>query len=568
MSDDPASDAAMPDPGAGPANDDAALEAATSSPGVLPAPSRGRRFLHALGRMRSRLVPRSRRGVLVGLFLVAGFGAVAAVGGVVAVQWTETPDFCGRCHTMGPEMKAYAISPHREVSCTECHVEPGVEGWIKAKLNGTRQLIEVIAGSFPRPIPPPGQGDTRPTNATCQRCHDVKPLVAGGGPVKLVLRARYAQDEANTRDSVALVVRPAGFGTSTATRGPHWHVLSDVEYSSTDPEAQTIDLVQVTEADGSVSQYIAMGQVGAATDVKPDIDRIRATETTVRMDCVTCHNRVGHGVPTVDQEVDSALEQGLIDPTLPYVKQQAVADLSKDYDSSAAAEAAIGRLKDFYAARYPLVARNQASSVDAAVTHLWAIYQLVATPDMKVNAATYANNLGHTTYPGCFRCHDGGHYKVVNGVLTGEAIPSNCATCHTFPQIGPNTSAILIGQRPQTHLDKLWVFNHKGSVASLDPSSTSCAACHTKTYCENCHATQAVRVPHDEMVFNHVAVIRQVGVGACAFCHQQSYCAQCHADQVLPSATGPPPSGTSLLPDATAPPDGVTEFPLVTDAPP
>ncbi len=80
--------------------------------------------------------------MLVLLVLVAGFGSALTVGGVAAVGWTETADFCGRCHTMGPELKAHEMSPHREVACAECHVEPGVAGWIKAKVNGTRQLIQ------------------------------------------------------------------------------------------------------------------------------------------------------------------------------------------------------------------------------------------------------------------------------------------------------------------------------------------------------------------------------------------------------------------------------------------
>ena len=29
--------------------------------------------------------------------------------------------------------------------------------------------------------------------------------------------------------------------------------------------------------------------------------------------------------------------------------------------------------------------------------------------DLKVTWGTYANNLGHTDFPGCFRCHDDSH---------------------------------------------------------------------------------------------------------------------------------------------------------------
>ena len=75
--------------------------------------------------------------------------------GVTMIQWTETADFCGRCHTMAPELEAYHIGSHRDVACGECHVEPGIAGWVKAKLAGTRQLVGVVTGTYPTPIQPP-----------------------------------------------------------------------------------------------------------------------------------------------------------------------------------------------------------------------------------------------------------------------------------------------------------------------------------------------------------------------------------------------------------------------------
>ena len=121
------------------------------------------------------------------------------------------------------------MSAHREVACAECHVEPGVVGWVKAKINGTRQLIGVLTGTFPTPIPAPDHADLPPTSATCVRCHDPKALVANGGPIKLVIQEQFHADEPNTKDTIALVLRPAGFGdtdrdprASTGTSTPRW----------------------------------------------------------------------------------------------------------------------------------------------------------------------------------------------------------------------------------------------------------------------------------------------------------------------------------------------------------
>ncbi len=527
----------------------------------------------------------SRRGLFIVFILVAAFGAAFTIGTVVAVQWTETADFCGRCHTMGPELKAYEMSPHREVACVECHTEPGTAGWVKAKMNGTKQLFQVLTGTFPRPIPAPDHALLPPTSLTCLKCHDIGPLIANGGPIKLVLQNRYQPDETTTRDAIALVVRPFGFGSTPARssgsagssghssagggssaagggssaggaigaadggggagedatpRGVHWHIASDVEYAAADERAQKIDYVAIVEPTGEREEFIAAEAVTVSSDVAPDIERLRSGGLR-RMDCIDCHNRVGHGVPGIDESIDDRIDSGEISTQLPWIKREASDRLSAEYASEADANRAIAGLRDFYAQRYPLVAAEQRTVIDNAITSLRTIYRLVATPDMRVTQATYPNNIGHQTAPGCFRCHDGAHYKVVNGALSGETIPSQCATCHTFPQIGSIESGVLIGQRPASHNDRLWVFDHKTSVTSDDPANQSCGACHTRTYCQNCHQTPAVKVSHDGMVLNHANVARQVGAAACAYCHQPAYCAQCHSDEVLP--VGPAGSG-------------------------
>ncbi|HEX9044326.1 MAG TPA: NapC/NirT family cytochrome c [Candidatus Limnocylindrales bacterium] len=479
---------------------------------------------------------RTPLGIVVVFMLVAGFGSIATVGGVVAVNWTETPDFCGRCHTMAPEMKAFSMGPHRDLTCAECHVEPGVLGWVKAKVKGTQQLFEILTGTFPRPIPAPDHGELPSVAFSCEKCHNVNNLTANGGPVQLVLQNKYALDESNTKSMVALVVRPQGIGGPGATKGVHWHIASDVEYLRADLQAQKIDYVKVTWSDGTSEEYVSAGALKAAERPDAAIATLKATETQRRMDCIDCHNRAGHGVPSVASAIDSAIDQGQISQSLPYVKREAMDRLSLRYASDADAEQAIDQLKDFYAQQYPLIAASDGTQIESAISEIKTIYRLIATPDMLVEAQTYPSNLGHQSAPGCFRCHDGAHYRVVDGEVTDETIPSTCSTCHTFPQIGPVQAAVLIGDRPDSHADKLWVFNH-GKVARTtpgNPAGTQCAACHTQTYCQNCHSTKAVQVPHDNMLTNHAAVARQLGTAACTICHQAPYCAQCHAQKVLP----------------------------------
>lgn len=507
-------------------------------PGVPtgPSPRRGRRLPRFL---RPHRLPhpalRTPLGVLVVFLLVVGATAAGTVGTVQAIHWTETPDFCGRCHTMDPELKAFAVSPHRDLTCGECHVEPGPAGWVKSKIQGTKQLFQILTNTYPIPILPPAHEELPTVADTCLKCHEMSTRVADGGPVRLVLESKYALDEANTESKVALVLRPQGVGFGYKTKGVHWHIATPVDYLRADERARQIDYVRVSWSDGTTDEWIVASAVTVPEDVRPDIDLLASKETERRMDCLDCHNRVGHGAPSVAKAVDAAIDDGRISAALPYIKREALDKVDRLYSSAAGGEAAIDGIRDFYAIRYPDVLATRGAEVDAAVAELKSIYRLVSTPHMKQDSTTFPSNLGHQDNAGCFRCHDGAHYKVVDGRLTNETIPSSCQTCHTFPQIGTVTSAVLIGDRPTSHYDRLWTFSHKSEVASADPAGTSCGACHTPTYCDNCHSTKVVQVPHDQMLMNHAQTVRDLGAETCTVCHQKPYCAQCHAGEtVLP----------------------------------
>ncbi|MEO6145003.1 MAG: NapC/NirT family cytochrome c [Dermatophilaceae bacterium] len=519
----------------------------------------------------------SKRGIFVLFCLVGGSGLVVGVGGLTAVHFSETAGFCGLCHTMNPQLAAYGISAHKDVACGECHVEPGLAGLVKAKLNGTKELKALILGNYPTPIEPPDHAKLPNTKDTCLVCHSKEKLTANGGPVKLILRPRYKADEANTRELVAIMLRPAGLGQPSATtgaaasseesevRGVHWHIDQKVTYTSSDERARKIDLVEITGKDGSKEQYIAGTEVSVSTDVKPDIDRLKLNGDRL-MDCVDCHNRVGHDFPSPERAVDEAIADGRISTALPFIKRDGVALLNGDYPTVDAAEKAITALRTTYATKYPLVFEKHGAQVTGAINELKTIYNLVATPAMKVEAKTYPNNIGHQGSLGCFRCHDDAHFLVEKGRITNKKIPSTCATCHTFPQISGSASATTLGDkdaasaapgtpvgadvvdfplgaRPATHKDKLYVFSHKGAVSKTDSAGTTCAGCHKPSYCLNCHNSGAIKVTHNDMLYKHTTAIDKAGgTQGCAYCHLPVYCQKCHKEPVLKDGVQSPPA--------------------------
>ena len=61
------------------------------------------------------------------------------------------------------------------------------------------------------------------------------------------------------------------------------------------------------------------------------------------------------------------------------------------------------------------------------------IYQTNIFPEMKVDWRTHPDNIGHTLYPGCFRCHEGNHVSREGKVstqglsaLSHDHRPRNC----------------------------------------------------------------------------------------------------------------------------------------------
>jgi hypothetical protein len=229
------------------------------------------------------------------------------------------------------------------------------------------------------------------------------------------------------------------------------------------------------------------------------------------------------------------MADGSISPDLPFVKRNAVALLTTKYETDEQGRAAIDRLPEFYASNYPLVAKKDAAEISAATRSIRAIFDETVTSHMNTRSGTYPDNLGHQSSPGCFRCHDGAHYKVVKGQVTRETIPSTCDTCHTAPQGSRTVANVPLGSRPTDHDDPLWVFDHRTVTTSTSADPATCGSCHQTSYCANCHETGAINVSHDEMLYNHAASVTAAGsANACAVCHQPAYCAECHKDPVLP----------------------------------
>ncbi len=464
---------------------------------------------------------------LTAALVAAGF----AFAGMSAVTYMESAQFCGRCHTMSAQVVAHEDSPHQSVECAECHVGNGLKSLVKSKIDGMQQAIKLVTGTYARPIPPAAH-EMPPANEICMRCHD--PAMQTGD--LLLTRSNYGIDRDNTEQRTALVIRLSG-NAEQNTKGIHWHVLSDVEYLAEDPEAKTITWVGVDKPDGTHEEFIAEDQIEISSQAGEKARNLKDAGEARRMSCYDCHNRVGHEFTTPTRALDKAMADGTIDAGLPFIKKWGLEVISRRYDTLGAASAAINGLRESYYRDYPWVFLERPAQLQVSLDTLAAIYTRTSNPAMKEASADYPSYMGHTDSAGCFRCHDGGHYKIVNGAVSEEAIPSRCSLCHTFPSSGAKVANVMIGVAPETHKDKLWVFEHKNVAGSLDVGGTVCSACHSQTYCSNCHNSGATSVKHDDMFYDHASVIAQAGQQPCAYCHQRPFCERCHKedkDKIFP----------------------------------
>jgi len=333
------------------------------------------------------------------------------------IEFMDSPEFCGLvCHeVMEPEFAAFQDGPHSRVACVKCHIGPGAPWFVRSKLDGTRQVLEVMMNSHSRPIPSPVY-NLRPAREVCEQCH--WPEKFHGESVQV--RREYADDEQVSETVTTLRVKVGGgsekLGTAT---GIHWHmnVANVVEYIATDDKRQTIGYVKVRDRSGAVREYYADG-------VGPEA--LQRGERRL-MDCMDCHNRPSHAFfPSAETAVDSAIGAGEIPRTLPFVRRETVAALKVSHQSSESAREDIAsRLRSFYQNGSGNGSTPPAADVDRAIEAAQRLYSRNVFPTMNVTWGSYPNNIGHMSAPGCFRCHDDLHKT-----KDGRAIKQDCDLCH------------------------------------------------------------------------------------------------------------------------------------------
>jgi len=463
---------------------------------------------------------------LIGLAFIVGF----IVFGIIAIQvweYSNSVAFCSNvCHDVHPEeTAAFQDSLHARVKCTECHMgRTGTLQGILLKATHFRHLPAVLFDNYERPL----KSETmRPANESCELCH----WPASFHFDSVLEMKNYRPDEFNTPQRIYLILKTGGGERARGLgAGIHWHILNQVEYIALDEEKQEIPWVRSTLPDGRVVEY---------TDVTNSLSPHELENEEVRnMDCVDCHNRVGHPFAGPESLIDAALAEGAVSTDLPYVKKEMLGLLGDLPETHLGADDAAGAFETRYASTYPDVARTDTRALNQAVEMVADLAAQLTFEAGEVTWESFPDNGGHKDFAGCFRCHDGKHVSA-----EGESIRLHCNICHGIPVVtkeGARPPALPPAtiMEPVSHLETNFMADHRFQA------SDACAECHGEiafgqddsSFCANsaCHGRSWPLVELDAAFPHPIPLEGKHAEVWCHDCHQgiekPSYdCANCHS---------------------------------------
>jgi hypothetical protein len=353
---------------------------------------------------------------------------------------------------MKPEFVSFHATSHARIRCVDCHVGHGPESYARSKLSGARQLFALVRNNYSRPIETPVH-NMRPANETCEQCH--WPSKFHGAQLKTF--NHYAYDEKNSlRQTRMLINVGGGDAAGGPVAGIHWHMnlANEITFIASDKQRQVIPWIRVRDRNGNVTEYYDHAR-------RPSAELIASAEKR-RMDCIDCHNRPAHAYLPPDVAIDQSFSAGRLDPSLPYLKRQAVAMLSKPYTTEQEAVNSIASgLDAFYRTNYNQLYAQHPDTIKSAISETQRIFKTYFFPEMKTDWSVHPNNIGHLYSSGCFRCHDGEHVSD-----SGKVIRNDCNICHTV---------LSDSARPAT-ISQTIDFQHPVDLGGL--ANRKCETCH------------------------------------------------------------------------------------------
>lgn len=216
----------------------------------------------------------------------SGALGLVVVLGVASVEITSQNWFCNSCHIMNPYYDSWKAGTHKDVDCVKCHISPGVDNFIAAKMNGLGQVVDDLLH----------RTSTKPSASvselSCARsgCHSVEKLQ----------KQQIDNGRFKFQHGKHLGTKHLGVEISCGTC--HAHVKGDQHFEVSTNVCITCHLVErsadATPAGGGEAmirlavreQRAGMPESGAAADVGADVGADHGAEKRPPSQCTACHD--------------------------------------------------------------------------------------------------------------------------------------------------------------------------------------------------------------------------------------------------------------------------------------
>jgi nitrate/TMAO reductase-like tetraheme cytochrome c subunit len=370
---------------------------------------------------------KSLRRIKIATLAVIGLIALA-LSVNIGVHATSTSTFCVSCHMMTPQAHTWEASSHSSIDCADCHIAPGIENTVKAKINGLYELYHTVTDSYGTPI---RMKELIP-NATCEKCHNMENRnVTTSGDI-------IVEHQIHDEKEVHCVTCHDGVAHGKVSE-------NRITYRS-DFERWNADLAANFMKD---SKY-----VNPQMDKCIDCHELRKAPTT----CETCHST---GMIPVDHK-----EAGF---------------LTKEHGTLAEEDLLSCHSCHSMMSKNPIKELQEQKHYSKYLTNF---------DETSLTVQQYAKK--NTFCADCHRerplSHISSSYFLDHGKRVGEN-EQQCLTCHENDRFTEKTVSNISCAtcHPSTHSNNNWRQKHPVPIHSNTKYEKSCLSCHVEESCSTCH---------------------------------------------------------------------------------
>jgi nitrate/TMAO reductase-like tetraheme cytochrome c subunit len=353
---------------------------------------------------------------------------------------------------MKPEASTWKASSHSQIDCKECHIQPGVVNYAKAKMNGLVQVYQKVTNSYTAPIQMPSSIP----NSTCEKCHNMKTTQVTAAGDLIIPHDKHLTKGIQCVQCHSGVVHGdvSDRNVTFKTDYSKWNdalgkqMMSDVKFTQPKME-DCIKCHEARQVSTACKTCHSTGMKPASHDA-PDF-KTKAHGQLAEKDikkCNSCHQYMSDN-PITDLQTKTASQQFLSNGN------------TKDTTISA----------QDYAKENSFCQKCHGTRPPSHGTNFVDGHGAIAKADKQK----------------CLACHS--EQNTTSSTITSNGLVSNAVPTASS---GFGSAPACSSCHPASHENNNFKANHPIDLTGVTKPSATCYTCHNKPKCESCHKPDAV----------------------------------------------------------------------------